>query len=65
MSSPPSTIWAVCREGFRRNRVPALVLQAFAGILLCLYFTVLPVQQVPLFNLVLCFFSLLLAFVSR
>lgn len=31
---------SVCLEAFRRNRVPALVLQAFAGFLLGLYFLV-------------------------
>lgn len=40
MTSPEVSfsIWAVCREGFRRNRVPALILQAFAATLLALYF---------------------------
>jgi hypothetical protein len=34
------SIWSICREGFRRNRVPALFLQAIAASLLCLYFFV-------------------------
>jgi hypothetical protein len=42
--SAPS-IWTVCREGFRRNRVPAIVLQAFAGGLLLLYFLVSPARE--------------------
>lgn len=37
-------IRAVCIEGFRRNRVPALVLQAFAAALLALYFLVPPMR---------------------
>jgi len=39
MSTPPTRgVAAVCKEGFRRNRFPALVLQLFAATLLGLYF---------------------------
>lgn len=31
---------SICREAFRRNRIPALVLQSFAALLLILYFLV-------------------------
>lgn len=35
-----ASIFSVCREAFRRNRFPALVLQSAAGIILLLYFLV-------------------------
>lgn len=38
MSDP--AFWAVCKAGFRRNRIPALILQLFAGAILALYFMV-------------------------
>lgn len=38
MTIPPSSIWKICLEGFRQNRVPALFLQGAAGILLAAYF---------------------------
>jgi len=34
------TIWKLCAEGFRRNRIPALILQGVAGVLLASYFLV-------------------------
>jgi len=42
MKSPQPTfsIGSVCKEGFRRNRIPALILQTFAAVLLALYFLV-------------------------
>lgn len=38
MSSPTPSFWSVCKAGFRRNRVPAVILQLFAGAILALYF---------------------------
>lgn len=38
MSSTPPSFWSVCKAGFRRNRVPAVILQLFAGAILALYF---------------------------
>lgn len=35
-----SPLWFICKEGFRRNRFPALVLQLFAASILGLYFFV-------------------------
>lgn len=37
MSSYPS-IWSLCKQGFRTNRIPALVLQGFAALFLAAYF---------------------------
>ncbi len=38
MPSPTPSFWSVCKAGFRRNRVPAVILQLFAGAILLLYF---------------------------
>ena len=40
MSNSPASIFQIFREGARQNRVPALVLQAFAGAILLVYFFV-------------------------
>jgi len=40
MSTSHQSVWAICVEGFRRNRVPAVILQSAAGILLASYFLV-------------------------
>ncbi|MEX2607452.1 MAG: hypothetical protein WD708_08915 [Kiritimatiellia bacterium] len=40
MSSPSPSFWSICKAGFRRNRVPAVILQLFAGAVLLLYFLV-------------------------
>lgn len=37
-NSQHRSVWAVCREGIRRNRVPALLVQSFAATLVGLYF---------------------------
>jgi hypothetical protein len=37
-SLSPSPIFSLCKAGFKRNRVPALVLQLFAALILGLYF---------------------------
>lgn len=39
-ATDPVSILGICREGVRRNRIPALFLQAFAGGILLLYFFV-------------------------
>jgi hypothetical protein len=39
-SEPRPSLTSICIAGFRRNRIPALVLQSFAALLLCLYFLV-------------------------
>jgi len=36
-TTPSRTVLAVCRAGIRRNRIPALMVQAFAGTLVALY----------------------------
>jgi len=43
-----SPLFEICREAFRRNRIPALVLQSVAALLLGLYFLV-PVSR-PVFD---------------
>lgn len=49
MNPPPSlSIWSLCRAGFRRNRVAAVILQLFAAGILGLYFYVPALR--PLFN---------------
>jgi len=40
-----SHIRQVCQEGFRKNRIPAFILQGFAASLLVLYFMVEPVRN--------------------
>lgn len=35
-----SSITSICKEAFRQNRVPALILQGVAAVILCLYFFV-------------------------
>lgn len=40
ISAPSPSIWSICKEGFRRNRFPALILQIFAAGILALYFWV-------------------------
>jgi hypothetical protein len=50
MTLPASTIRRLCIEGFRRNRVPAVVLQAVAAALLAGYFFAPPLR--PAFDAV-------------
>lgn len=40
MPAPLPSFWTICKAGFRRNRVPAVILQLFAAALLALYFLV-------------------------